>query len=102
MPAVALTAVLILGGTNVGAQEAIDGKRLYERTCATCHGRDGRQAYPGRMRALDSVSEAEFRDFLLSKRSQERPTRAQDRIKAALTDAEIDALAGYVGSFRKP
>lgn len=95
-------AVALTGVATAGAQDAINGEQLYERSCMTCHGRDGRQKFPGQTRTLDTISEQEFREFLHSKQLLDRPRRPPDRVKAALTDAEIDALAVYVATFRKP
>lgn len=81
-----------------GAQAQDAGAKLYNEACATCHGQQGQETARGQARRLDGVPEAEVRAYLLGKRAQE-PKRPYERLKHALSDAEIDALAGYIATF---
>lgn len=84
------------------AQDAAAGKTLYDTTCATCHGRRGQENARGQARRLDTLGQDDVRAYLRSRKGAEHPQKVYERIKAALSDAEIDALAAYVASFRQP
>ncbi|MGV6872060.1 c-type cytochrome [Pseudochelatococcus sp. B33] len=81
------------------AQEAIDGRQLYEEACAGCHGRNGQETARGQARRLDSLSAGDIHDYLTAARAIEAPARPYQRLKKGLGDAEIEALADYIGQF---
>lgn len=83
------------------AQDAADGAALFQQTCATCHGRQGQDTARGQARPLAGLGTTEVRDYLLSKRSVE-DGRSYERLKAALTDAEVEALTAYVDGLGNP
>lgn len=96
-------AIIMLGGiAPARAQDGQAGKSLFDNTCATCHGRNGQETARGQARRLDALSEDEARAYLRSKQGAEHPQKVYERIKAALSDAEIDALATHIASLRKP
>ena len=83
------------------AQDAADGTALFQQTCATCHGRQGPDTVRGQARPLAALGATEVRAYLLSKRSVEGG-RSYERLKAALTDAEVEALTAYVEGLGAP
>ncbi len=94
--AVVVAAMLLASGAQ--AQDTGAGAKLYNEACAACHGQRGQETARGQARRLDGVSEADVRAYLLGKRTQE-PKRPYERLKHALDDAEIDALAQYIATF---
>lgn len=81
------------------AGEAVDGRQLFDEACAACHGPDGQETVRGRARRLDSLSADAVRDYLMAARTIDTPTRPYQRLKKGLSDAEVEALASYVGQF---
>ncbi|KAA5606028.1 c-type cytochrome [Roseospira marina] len=82
------------------AQDATEGARLYRDTCADCHGRQGEDKALGQSRPLRTLDAETVRETLIARRAD--PRSMQDRIKAGLTDREVEALAAYVAAFPSP
>jgi len=79
---------------------ASPGAGLYRNICADCHGRRGELQALGQSRPLRTLDGETVRETLLARRAD--PHTMQDRIKAGLTDDEVDALAAYVDAFSSP
>ncbi|GHU03571.1 hypothetical protein FACS1894205_0330 [Alphaproteobacteria bacterium] len=92
--------VFVFASLPVCAEGA--GERFYQQLCSSCHGRDGSGSLAAERGAkpLGELDEAAFRSYLLSKR-EARPKTPQERLKASLTDHEIDDLWAYVESWSK-
>lgn len=79
-----------------------EGRRLFEDSCASCHGPDAR-GVPGRAPNLRGVGEASA-DFYL--RTGRMPLPAPDdqpqRGESPFTERQIDALIAFVGTFGGP
>ncbi len=101
LPAVVIAVMLGAVGP-ASAETGTAGKAMFDNTCATCHGRSGQETARGQARRLDALGEDDVRTYLRSKQGAEHPQKLYERIKAALSDAEIDALATYIASLRKP
>lgn len=100
--AIAVPGALAPAGAQDGAQDAPPGKPMFDNACATCHGRSGQDTARGQARRLDTLSQEEVISYLRSKQGAPHPQKVYERIKAALSDAEIDALAAYIARLRKP
>lgn len=82
-----------------GLASATDGKTLYQRDCAGCHGRKADKKALDRAVPLRTLSsEAIVRG--LEDRREGKIVGAGNRAKARLTDAEIQALAQYIPSIK--
>ncbi|SJZ70392.1 c-type cytochrome [Consotaella salsifontis] len=73
-----------------------DGAELFRSTCADCHGAKGDQRALGQSRPIATLDAATITETLIARRAA--PRTMQDRVKAALTDDEVKALADYVSS----
>ncbi len=68
--------------------------------CAACHGPDGASA--GSIPDIASLNAAVMRAFLQGFRAGEIESTVMGRIARALTDEEIDVLAGHFGGTGNP
>ncbi|WP_415188056.1 c-type cytochrome [Rhodomicrobium sp.] len=90
---------LVLAVAGARAQDVEAGRDLYETTCANCHGERGDRAALGQSRPLKTLAASDIRTYLKAKQGMAEPQRTQDRIKAALTDEEMEAVAAYAAQF---
>lgn len=97
-----VVAALCVPPSVVAAQEAPDGRRLYDEACAGCHGRNGQETARGQARRLDILPEDAVRDYFAAARAIAAPARPYQRLKQGLNDAEVEALVGYIATFHKP
>lgn len=67
--------------------------------CFTCHGPDGRS--PGAIPTLHGQSPAVISATLKAFKSGARPSTVMGRHAKGYSDAEIDALAAYIGKQQK-
>lgn len=86
--------------SSAQAGDAAKGERFYQQTCATCHGRDGTDTAMKLAKPLVELDEAYFRQYLLGKR-EGRPRSPQNRLKASLSNREIDDIWSFVESLGK-
>ncbi|MEF2070818.1 c-type cytochrome [Consotaella aegiceratis] len=95
----ALIAVVVAAPiAPAAAQDISAGEQLYRSNCADCHGRSGEQRSLGKSRPIRELDAEEIRKALIERRSLQGQLSMQDRVKAALTNPEVDALADYVSS----
>jgi mono/diheme cytochrome c family protein len=83
-------------------KEQVDAPGLFVENCATCHGKDGRaKTFHGRLVGAQNLTEWEWQptddDILQAIRTGPSLMPAFGK---KLSPAEIDALAGYVRTFR--
>jgi len=89
---------------NAGSVMAQDGKALYTaKLCPTCHGADAKTpimpVYP-KLAGQNSVYiEQQVKDIRDKKRTNGQAA-AMQALVAAVTDAEIKAIATYLGSLK--
>lgn len=67
--------------------------------CFTCHGPDGRS--PGSIPSLHNQTAATMAATLRAFKSGARPSTVMARHAKGYSDAEIDALANYIGNLNK-
>lgn len=67
--------------------------------CFTCHGPNGRS--PGSIPSLHNQNAAAIAAALKAFKSGARPATVMDRQAKGYSDAEIDALAGYIGKLNQ-
>jgi sulfide dehydrogenase cytochrome subunit len=67
--------------------------------CFTCHGPDGRS--PGSIPSLHNQTSATIAATLKAFKSGARPSTVMSRHAKGYSDAEIDALANYIGNLSK-
>jgi len=107
-PAIVSTLLLALLGGRV---HAADTKELWDKNCASCHGKDGRgDTKMGKKVDVkdytDPKFQAEYKEERGAKIIKEGLTEnGKERMKAyagKFSDEEIKALAAYVRTFKKP
>ncbi len=104
---VALIATLVAGAPLLFAADA---KELFEKSCASCHGKDGKGETPAgkKLKAkdfTDAKGQAEMKDEQMIKAIKEG-VKDGDKTKMKgfgdkLTDEEIKQLIAYIRSFKK-
>ena len=77
--------------------EAVDGQELFETSCSTCHGVDGRGTDNGP--SLEGVGEASAHFQLRTGRMPLANSGQAISKDPAFSDEQIEALVEYVGSF---
>lgn len=92
-------AALAADGEGGGAVEI--GRRLFQDTCAACHGRAADRRALGKSRPLAGLDAAAIRAALEERRALSRPKTMQDRIKAALGAEDADAVAAYLATLAR-
>jgi cytochrome subunit of sulfide dehydrogenase len=68
--------------------------QLLTRTCAGCHGPDGRGFTP--IPSIAGRSAGSLKETLLAFRSGSRPSTVMGRLAKGYSDAEIEAVAGDI------
>lgn len=77
-------------------------KIVYLTTCADCHGRQGERRALGQSRQLRTLDAETVRETLRARRDLPALRTTQDRVKADLSDSEIEALTDYVATLASP
>jgi hypothetical protein len=102
---------LAIGGPRILAQDLPDGRQLYEASCATCHGADGRGRTATELGFATPVPDFSDCDFANREPDadwgaiihQGGPVRGFDRMMPAfgeaLAQSEIDAILVHVRGF---
>ena len=102
-------AVLLVGGSSL---KAADAKELFEKNCASCHGKDGKGDTPaGKKLKAQDFTDAKVQEKLKDeemvkaiKEGIKDKDSGKTKMKAfgdKLTDDDIKALVAYVRSFKK-
>jgi cytochrome c553 len=93
-------AVLLAAGTStLAAADAANGKRLFDSTCAACHGRNGIgiiPLYPNLAGQKREYLVAQLRAF----RDDSRKNPIMSPMAVHLTDAEIEDVSTYIASLK--
>jgi mono/diheme cytochrome c family protein len=90
------------GSVSVNARSASE---LYSRTCASCHGRDGRSHTPkARRNHARDISDAAWQERVSDERIFNSIMNGKGKMPAygkKISEQEIDALVTYVRGLRK-
>ncbi len=92
----------------VPCASAADVRALYDKTCAPCHGKDGRAQTPAaRKLGVKDLSLSKLSDEAIAEQIREGKQKSQEKetkmtpFKDKLTAKEIDSLVKVVKEFRK-
>ncbi len=97
-PRLQATALLVLLPAAAGTANAADpdlGRNL-AATCAACHGTDGRTA--GINANLAGVPKDTLVQTLKAFKSGEKPATVMHQLAKGYSDAQLDAVAGYLAA----
>lgn len=103
--------VVVLAGMALSASAA-DGKALYEKDCAKCHGADGKGKTKmgeklGAKDYTDAKVQAELKDAAALKAIKEGLKDKEDKTKTLMkpaegvTDEDAKAMVAYMRTFKK-
>jgi len=85
-------------------KEQVDARALFVENCSTCHGKDGRaKTFHGRLLGAQNLTDRQFQsntaDVDIVHAIQTGP-KAMPAFGKKLSGSEIEALAGYVRTFK--
>jgi len=90
------------GFGNVTARSAAE---LYDRNCATCHGKDGRaKTLKGKLKHARDLTDSAWQSRVSDERLFNSIVNGKGKMPAygkKLSEQEIDSLATYVRAFKK-
>lgn len=95
--ALVLLSLLVAAGDALAAQDA---KKLYQRNCASCHGRNAEKPALHKARVLTTLDESQIVEALTERRDG-KIDGAGNQPKKRLSDEDIRALAQYIGTLEK-
>ena len=107
----ALLLLTVTFGLGLPLAQGGEAKTLWEKHCASCHGKDGKgETKMGRQVGVkdytDPKFQEEFKEDRAIKTIKEGLTeKGKERMKPyadKLTDDEIKSLAAYIRTFKKP
>lgn len=94
-----LVAFLLLSDVVAAAADQLTSRgAALMNACAACHGPDGRSQ--GAIPAIDAMSSERLVTALRAFRAGERQGTVMNRIAKGLDEADIEAVAAYVGAPR--
>lgn len=101
LPLLQCAAMLVLLSATAGTANAADSNlgRNLAATCAACHGTDGRTA--GINANLAGVAKDTLVQTLKAFKSGEKPATVMHQLSKGYTDAQLDAIAGYLAAQSK-
>ncbi len=95
--------------TTVSAR-AVDGKELYEKDCAKCHGTDGKgETKMGKKLGAKDYTDAKVQEELKDEKAakaikeglKDKDGKVLMRPSEGVTDDDVKALIGYMRKFKK-
>lgn len=92
-----LALTLALGATALAADAATDAPALYKAKCAACHGADGSKTILSK--PVKGLSAEDFSKKMLGYKAKTyggSKKAGMEKLAAALSDADIKALAAFV------
>lgn len=104
----AVALVALAGGVRAEAPDSALGKRIYAERCSPCHGATGAGDGPAAAAIVPPPRNFRDADFWKTHTPAQirltvrdgRPGTMMAPFAGTLTDAEIDAVAGYLSTFR--
>ncbi len=91
--------------TNPGALPAVNAEQLYEKQCASCHGKDGRaKTIKGKFKHARNLTDAEWQEKVSDERIFNSINNGKEKMPAygkKLSQEQIEALVTYVRAFKK-
>ena len=100
----------IIGFTAAMTAKAADAKETWEKTCAKCHGTDGKgQTKMGQKLGIKDMTDAKFQEELKDDKAfkaikeglKDKEDKMLMKPAEGLSDDEIKALIAHVRSFKK-
>jgi len=86
-------------------KDKVDAPALFKENCAKCHGMDGRaKTFHGRLVGAQNFTDAKWRASVTDEEMSDaikKGSKAMPAFEKKLSQAEIDALVAYVGSFKQ-
>jgi len=105
-----LTVIIAMMAVSALAAKAADGKALYEKDCAKCHGADGKgETKMGKKYACKDYTDAKVQDELKDeaaiKAIKDGYTDKEGKVvmkpAEGLSDDDVKALVAYMRTFKK-
>lgn len=91
--------------TNAGTVPAVNAAQLYEKQCASCHGKDGRaKTIKGKLKHARNLADAAWQEKVSDERIFNSITNGKEKMPAygkKLSQEQIEALVTYVRAFKK-
>ena len=100
IPAAAIAAAALLGGTPALAQDDTQGRYL-AANCANCHGTDGRSAGGGGMPGLAGLSRTYMIEQMKAFRDGGRKATIMHQLAKGYTDEQIALMADFFSKQKK-
>ncbi len=105
-----LTLTVVLSALAVGSAHAADGKALYEKSCAKCHGKDGKgETTMGKRLGAKDYTDPKVQDALkdddaikaVKEGFKDKEGKTLMKPVEDLSADDIKALVAYMRSFKK-
>jgi cbb3-type cytochrome c oxidase subunit III len=85
--------------------QSVDAKVVFEKHCATCHGKDGQaKTFKAKFNHARNLTDAKWQAEVTDERISNSITNGKGKMPAwgkKLSEAQINALVGYVRKFKK-
>jgi cbb3-type cytochrome c oxidase subunit III len=85
--------------------QPVDAKLVFEKHCATCHGKDGQaKTFKAKLNHARNLTDAKWQAEVTDERIFNSITNGKGKMPAwgkKLSEAQINALVGYVRNFKK-
>jgi cbb3-type cytochrome c oxidase subunit III len=85
--------------------QPVDAKVVFEKRCATCHGKDGQaKTFKAKFDHARNLTDAKWQAEVTDERISNSITNGKGKMPAwgkKLSEAQINALVGYVRKFKK-
>jgi mono/diheme cytochrome c family protein len=91
--------------TEPAIQEGVSASALYSKSCAKCHGKDGRaKTFRGKMASARNIADAKWQNAVSDERIFNSIANGREKMPAfgkKYSDAQIEALVAYVRKLKK-
>lgn len=99
--------LLFAGWSSLAEADTVDGKAVFKKNCAPCHGVDGRARTPAarKLKVKDltesKTTDAEIEKQIVEGKKDDHGVQKMPEFGDKLSKDEIGALIGFVKSLRK-